>query len=108
MSSQNSFRSRDTLNVKTHKAMLTVKDSSGNPVTLAIEVAPRGHFRLRNDVCNFPPIRLIFPKSGLKGTPFAGQNALKLGTHCQQRDKEYHEYPVREHAAVLHLHERLR
>lgn len=92
------FRSRDTLNVKTHKATLTVKDSSGNPVTLAIEVAPRGHFRLRNDVCNFPPIRLIFPKSGLKGTPFAGQNALKLGTHCQQRDKEYHEYPVREHA----------
>lgn len=92
------FRSRDTLNVKTHKATITVKDSSGNPVTIPIEIAPRGHFRLRNDVCNFPPIRLIFPKSGLKGTPFAGQDALKLGTHCQQRDKEYHEYPVREHA----------
>ena len=92
------FRSRDTLNVKTHKATITVKDSSGTPVTIPIEIAPRGHFRLRNDVCNFPPIRLIFPKSGLKGTPFAGQDALKLGTHCQQRDKEYHEYPVREHA----------
>jgi hypothetical protein len=92
------FRSRDTLNVKTHKATITVKDSSGNPVTIPVEIAPRGHFRLRNDVCNFPPIRLIFPKSGLKGTPFAGQDALKLGTHCQQRDKEYHEYPVREHA----------
>jgi hypothetical protein len=93
------FRSRDTLNVKTHKATLSVKDSSGNLVTIPIEVAPRGHFRLRNDVCNFPPIKLIFPKSGLKGTPFAGQNSLKLGTHCQQRDKDYHEYPVREHAA---------
>lgn len=92
------FRSRDTLNVKRHKATLTVKDSSGNPVTLAVEISPRGHFRLRNEVCNFPPLRLIFPKTGLKGTPFAGQNALKLGTHCQQRDKEYHEYPVREHA----------
>jgi hypothetical protein len=92
------FRSRDTLNVKTTKATLTVKDSSGTPVTIPIEIAPRGHFRLRNDVCNFPPIRLIFPKQGLKGTPFAGQNALKLGTHCQQRDKEFHEYPVREHA----------
>ena len=92
------FRSRDTLNVKMHKATITVKDSSGNPVTIPVEIAPRGHFRLRNDVCNFPPIRLIFPKSGLKGTPFAGQDALKLGTHCQQRDKEYHEYPVREHA----------
>lgn len=93
------FRSRDTLNVKRHKATLTVNDSSGNPVTIPVEISPRGHFRLRSDVCNFPPIRLIFPKSGLKGTPFAGQNSLKLGTHCQQRDKEYQEYPVREHAA---------
>jgi|SRR5687768_924818 len=99
------FRSRDTLNVKTTKATLTVKDSSGTPVTIPIEIAPRGHFRLRTDVCNFPPIRLIFPKQGLKGTPFAGQNALKLGTHCQQRDKDYGEYPVREHATyeVLNL-----
>jgi hypothetical protein len=93
------FKSRDTLNVKQTKATLTVKDSSGNPVTIPIEIAPRGHFRLRNDVCNFPPIRLIFPSQGLKGTPFAGQKALKLGTHCQQKDKEFSEYPVREHAA---------
>jgi hypothetical protein len=93
------FKSRDTLKVKTTKATLTVKDSSGNPVTLPIEISPRGHFRLRGDVCNFPPIRLIFPKQGLKGTPLAGQKALKLGTHCQTRDKEYAEYPVREHAA---------
>jgi hypothetical protein len=92
------FKSRDTLNVKTTKATLTLKDSSGKLVTVPIEISPRGHFRLRNDVCNFPPIRLIFPKQGLKGTALAGQNALKLGTHCQTRDKEYAEYPVREHA----------
>jgi hypothetical protein len=93
------FKSRDTLNVKSQKATLTVKDSSGNPVTIPIEIAPRGHFRLRSDVCNFPPIRLIFPDKGLKGTPFAGQKSLKLGTHCNQRDKEYAEIPVREYAA---------
>ena len=92
------FKSRDTLNVKTTKATLTLKDSSGKLVTVPIEISPRGHYRLRSDVCNFPPIRLIFPKQGLKGTPLAGQNALKLGTHCQTRDKEYAEYPVREHA----------
>jgi hypothetical protein len=99
------FKSRDTLNVKATKATLTVKDSSGTPVTIPVELAVRGHFRLRNDVCNFPPLRLIFPKEGLKGTPFAGQKSLKLGTHCQTRDKEYSEYPVREHAAyeVLNL-----
>ena len=93
------FKSRDTLNVKPQKATLTVKDSSGSPITIPIEIAPRGHFRLRSDVCNFPPIRLIFPKQGLKGTPFAGQSSLKLGTHCNQRDKEFAEYLVREHAA---------
>jgi hypothetical protein len=93
------FKHRDTLEVKPVKATLTVKDSSGAPVTIAMEIEPRGHFRLRNDVCNFPPIKLDFPKSGLKGTPFAGQKSLKLGTHCQKTDKEFAEYPVREHAA---------
>ena len=93
------FKSRDTLNVKTVKATLTLKDSSGNPLAIPVELAPRGHFRLRSDVCNFPPIRIIFPSQGLKGTVFAGQKALKLGTHCQQRDKEFSEYPVREHGA---------
>ena len=93
------FKSRDTLKVKTTKATLTVNDSSGNPVAIPVEISPRGHFRLRNDICNFPPLRVIFPKEGLKGTPFAGQKALKLGTHCQMRDKEFAEYPVREHAA---------
>ena len=96
---KSTFKNRDTLKVKPTKATLTVKDSSGTPVTIPIEIATRGHFRLRSDICNFPPIRLIFPKEGLKGTPFAGQKALKLGTHCQTRDKEFSEYPVREHAA---------
>ena len=93
------FKNRDTLKVKLTKATMVVKDSSGTPVTVAMEISPRGHFRLRNDVCNFPPIRLVFPKQGLKGTPFAGQNKLKLGTHCQRNDKEYAEIPIREHAA---------
>jgi len=93
------FKSRDTLNVKAQKATLTVKDSSGAAVAIPIEIAPRGHFRLRSDVCNFPPIRLIFSDSGKKGTPFGGQKSLKLGTHCNQKDKEYAEIPVREYAA---------
>jgi len=93
------FKSRDTLNIKSQKATLTVKDSSGTPVAIPIEIAPRGHFRLRSDVCNFPPIRLIFSDSGKKGTPFGGQKSLKLGTHCNQKDKEYAEIPVREYAA---------
>ena len=77
-----------------------MKDSSGNPVTIPIEIAPRGHFRLRERRLQLPadPADLSRSKDS-KGTPFAGQKALKLGTHCQQRDKEFGEYPVREHAA---------
>jgi hypothetical protein len=93
------FKSRDTMNVKPQKATLSVKDSSGTVVAIPIQISPRGHFRLRSDVCNFPPIRLIFSEKGMKGTPFAGQKSLKLGTHCQVRDKEFAEIPVREHAA---------
>lgn len=92
------FKNRDTIKVTRTKATLIVNDTAGTPVTLAAQISPRGHFRLRNDICNFPPIRLIFPDSGMKGTPLAGQNALKLGTHCRRNDKEYAEYPVREHA----------
>src|SRR5512133_1585694 len=44
------FKSRDTLNVKPQKATLTLKDSSGTPVTIPIEISPRGHFRLRSDI----------------------------------------------------------
>ena len=91
------FRSRDTLNVKSYKATLVMNDSTGKPVSIDMEIAPRGHFRLRANVCDFPPIRLIFG-DGMKGTPFAGQNAIKLGTHCRHRDNEYGEYPIREHA----------
>ena len=92
------FKNRDTLKVKRTPATMVVNDTAGNPVTIAMEISPRGHFRLRNDVCNFPPIKLHFPDSGLKHTPFAGQGGLKLGTHCRRNDKEYAEYPVREHA----------
>lgn len=92
------FRSRDTLKVSRTTATLTVNDSSGQPTDIAMHIEPRGNFRLRSSVCNFPPIKLVFPDSGLKGTPFAGQKSLKLGTHCQQNDKEYAEYVLREYA----------
>lgn len=91
------FRSRDTLNPRRVRATLSYRDSSG-PVDIAMHIEPRGNFRLRPNVCNFPMIKLVFPDSGLKGTIFAGQGSLKLGTHCRQGDKEYAEYVLREYA----------
>ena len=50
-----------------------------------IKVRVRGHSRVR--VCNAPPLRLNFVKSKTKGTVFAGQNKLKLVTHCHASDR---------------------
>ncbi|MCZ6870374.1 MAG: hypothetical protein O7G84_12810 [Gammaproteobacteria bacterium] len=77
---------------------------------LAVKVRPRGNFRrcgaggvahCKPEICKFPPIKLNFKKKAVAGTPFAGEDKLKLVTHCQDRDsyeqnvfKEYLAYRV--------------
>lgn len=65
---------------KQHVARLhyTIGSDSG---TIPVKLRTRGIFRLRT--CSFPPIRIDFPSHEVTGTPFAGQNRLKLATHCQ-------------------------
>jgi hypothetical protein len=94
---RSAFKSRDTLNVKSTKATITMRDTSGTEVTFPLEIEPRGHFRLQKLHCNIPPIRLEFTEPGKKGTAFAGQDKLKLGTHCRSNFKEYDEIPLREY-----------
>jgi hypothetical protein len=53
--------------------------------TQAVEVRLRGHSRLR--VCAFPPLRLEFHGDIEPGSPFAGQDKLKLVTHCRNYDR---------------------
>ena len=96
------FRNRDTLSTERFPARLTVADTTGTPVTIALEIAPRGHFRLAKENCPFPPIKLNFADGSARGTPFQGQGGLKLGTHCRPTS-EYAEYVVREHA-VYRVH----
>jgi hypothetical protein len=55
---------------------ITVDDAS---IDVAVRV--RGHSRVV--VCRFPPLRLNFTASGPDGTVFAGEDKLKLVTHCQ-------------------------
>ena len=45
----------------------------------------RGKSRVR--VCQFPPLRLDFKTRDLAGTVFAGQDKLKLVTHCRNYDR---------------------
>ena len=91
------FRDRDTMSTKRYPATLSMKDTSGNPVTFGMEISPRGHFRLLAQNCPFPPIRLGFPKDSATGTAFAGQKSIKLGTHCRPGEDEYEQYVLREY-----------
>ena len=80
-----------TLSVEIHlplKELLRKKKSKhsvdGNILfagsSLPVSIEPRGKSRLVR--CKFPPLWLDFKKSTTKDTIFAGQNKLKLVTHC--------------------------
>lgn len=56
-------------------------DESGQ----TLKVRLRGHSRIR--VCEFPPLRLNFPADVDQQSVFAGQDKLKLVTHCRNYDR---------------------
>ncbi|HEV8265312.1 MAG TPA: hypothetical protein VGQ06_10190 [Gemmatimonadales bacterium] len=60
-----------------------------------VQLRTRGIFRLKR--CGFPPLRLDLPRRRLDGTPFAGQDKLKLVTHCQSA-RSYEWNLLREYA----------
>ena len=49
-----------------------------------VQVRVRGKSRLR--ICKFPPLRLNFSDSDTEQTVFAGQDKIKLVTHCRSND----------------------
>ena len=63
--------------------------------TVAVKLRTRGIFRLKK--CAFPPIRLDLPSHKVEGTLFAGEDRLKLVTHCQG-DRLYERNLLREYA----------
>jgi len=85
-------------NRKAHPARLYY--SAGNDSgSIAVALRTRGIFRREH--CGFPPIRIDFPSHKVEHTLFAGQNKLKLATHCQSAQfyernllKEYALYRV--------------
>lgn len=90
------FRVRDTLDAPETPATLRYADSAGREVAIPVRIAPRGHFRVQARNCSFPPLRVRFDRDRVKGTLFAGQRSLKLGTHCQGA-RDYEQIPIREH-----------
>jgi hypothetical protein len=54
-------------------------------VEVPLKVSLRGHSRAR--ICDFPPLRLNFPHAVDAQSIFAGQDRLKLVTHCRNYDR---------------------
>jgi len=80
---------------KEHGATLRYVAESGDTVSLDVDLRTRGLFRLKQ--CAFPPLRLDFPESRVHGTVFAGQDKLKLVTHCRSSRWPYEQNVLQEY-----------
>lgn len=67
--------------------------------TVDLKIRTRGKYRRMKEHCEFPPVKLNFRKSQLAGTDFAGQDKLKLVTHCRNHKREYEQLVLREFLA---------
>jgi len=71
----------------------------GQLMRVDVQVRTRGRFRLQRQICDFPPLRLNFPRSQVRNTVFDGQDKLKLVTHCRDGDLVYQQYVLQEYLA---------
>jgi len=72
---------------------------------LGLKLRTRGKYRRDKEHCDFPPIRLNFSTAEVVGTVFAGQDKLKMVTHCRTRNYKYERFVLREYLAyrILNL-----
>lgn len=75
----------------------------GAEKTLDLKIRTRGKYRHQKKHCDFAPIRLNFRKQQVVDTKFAGQDKLKLVTHCQNKKSYYEQLVLREFLAYRFL-----
>ena len=89
---------RDTRNDSVEvDATMWFPGNNGEVLETPLEVRARGEFRRDSSNCNFPPLRLDFPRGDMDGTVFEGQNRLKLVTPCEDNRDNYQEYVLKEY-----------
>jgi hypothetical protein len=91
------FKERDPEDPESYEAVLSWRTAGGGEESQTISLRTRGQFRLQRRTCGFPPLRVNVKKSAVEGTLFAGQNKLKLVTHCQDGRDEYEQYLLQEY-----------
>jgi hypothetical protein len=82
---------------------LLYTDASGTEHLLDLKLRARGKYRKQKSTCDLPPIRLNFRKKQVMGTEFAGQDKLKLVTHCENRGTRYEQNVLKEYLAYKFL-----
>ena len=89
-----------------YQGTLRIASTETEARELSLKFRARGNFRRRRATCRFPPVRLNFKKDEVTGTVFAGQNILKLVTHCRPGSNGYEQYALKEHLAykIFELH----
>ena len=61
----------------------------GTEEVFDIKLRARGNYRRQRSTCPFPPVRLNFRKGQVQNTLFAGQNKVKLVSHCRGAGRDY-------------------
>lgn len=79
-----------------HNATLTINGAAAE--THEIFLSARGNSRRRQEVCNFPPLRIEFKEKPEDASYFDGQKRLKLVTHCK-RSARFQQYYLLEYTA---------
>ena len=75
-----------------------LKVGGAAPETLPVSLSVRGITRRKEDICTFPPLRVVFTEKPGPSSIFKGQKHLKLVTHCQ-RMADYQQYLLLEFTA---------
>jgi len=90
---------RDNEEKENHPAEISYTDQEGNEIKLPVEIRVRGNFRKDPVNCDFPPLRLNFSDTTVINTVFAGQDKIKLVTHCRTRQDLYEQNVLKEYLA---------
>jgi len=83
--------------------VFSYKNPDGSEQRLDSKIRIRGNYRARKDICDFAPLRLNFRKKQVAGTEFAGQNKLKLVTHCENSGKRPEQLVLKEYLTYKFL-----
>jgi len=83
--------------------VLKYENSEGTEVSIDLTMTTRGRSRLV--YCHFPPLKINVKKKQTEGSLFAGQNKLKIVTHCRKGDT--HERYLRQEFGIYKAYNEL-